>query len=241
MTFGRGAVLCWQLVHSVALIAYCGCGRGADWGDQSTWLRGMGVWWVWKSGRLIALIVQLLWDFVQGRPGRPVDLVTGNGGLMGFENQGDWSLWLYNFYGILCKADRGDQSTWLRGMEVWWVLKIRAIGRSDLYNFMGFCKADRGDQSTWFMRDNFETFKTWNFEIWFDCQGDRGGWLLWFLKCSLVALNWVYGYRQGVTCSLGEWPWVPTRAIDVHGRGAGWTYFRVKQSIWSRKVVKKRP
>ena len=39
-------------------------------------------------------------------------------------------------------------------------LKIRAIDRSDLYNFMGFCKADRGDQSTWFMRDNFETFKT---------------------------------------------------------------------------------
>ena len=39
-------------------------------------------------------------------------------------------------------------------------MKIRAIGRSDLYNFMGFCKANRGDQSTWFMRDNFETFKT---------------------------------------------------------------------------------
>ena len=71
---------------------------------------------------MIALIVPLLWDFVQGRPGRPVDLVTGNGGVMG--------------------------------------LKIRAIDRSDLYNFMGFCKADRGDQSTGFMRDNFETFKT---------------------------------------------------------------------------------
>ena len=26
MTFGRGAVLCWQLVQMVALIAYCGCG-----------------------------------------------------------------------------------------------------------------------------------------------------------------------------------------------------------------------
>ena len=38
-----GVVLCWRLVQSVALIAYCGCGRGADRGDQSTWLRGMGV------------------------------------------------------------------------------------------------------------------------------------------------------------------------------------------------------
>ena len=41
MTLGRGGVLCWRLVQSVVLIAYCGCGRGADWGDQSTWLRGI--------------------------------------------------------------------------------------------------------------------------------------------------------------------------------------------------------
>ena len=26
MTLGRGAVLCWRLVQTVALIAYCGCG-----------------------------------------------------------------------------------------------------------------------------------------------------------------------------------------------------------------------
>ena len=44
MTLGRGAVLCWRLVQTVALIAYCGCGM------------------------------------LRGRPGRPVDLVTGNFG-----------------------------------------------------------------------------------------------------------------------------------------------------------------
>ena len=82
MTLGRGAVLCWRLVQTVALIAYCGCGM------------------------------------LRGRPGRPVDLVTGNfgavggliyfrairavgrsdcsdvlcKGLMDFEHQGGWSL-----------------------------------------------------------------------------------------------------------------------------------------------------
>ena len=43
ITLRRGAVaVAWRLVQTVALIAYCGCGRGADRGDQSTWLRGMG-------------------------------------------------------------------------------------------------------------------------------------------------------------------------------------------------------
>ena len=53
-TLGRGGVedLCWRLVQTVALIAYCGCGM------------------------------------LRGRPGRPVDLVMGNGGLMGFEKSG---------------------------------------------------------------------------------------------------------------------------------------------------------
>ena len=48
MTLGRGGVLCWRLVQSVALIAFCGCGRG-------------------------------------GQLGRPVDLVMGNGGVMGLK------------------------------------------------------------------------------------------------------------------------------------------------------------
>ena len=41
---------------------------------------------------------------------------------------------------------------------------------------MGFCKADLS---------GFEMFKTMKF--WFDCQGDRGGQSLRFLKRSLVA------------------------------------------------------
>ena len=61
MTLGRGAVLCWRLVQTVALIAYCGCGM------------------------------------LRGRPGRPVDLVTGNFGAVGGVDlfpgdQGGWSL-----------------------------------------------------------------------------------------------------------------------------------------------------
>ena len=54
----------WRLVQSVVLIAYCGCGRGADRDDQSTWLRGiLGLWGGWfisgRSGRLVALIARM--------------------------------------------------------------------------------------------------------------------------------------------------------------------------------------
>ena len=83
MTLRRGAVLCWRLVQTVALIAYCGCGM------------------------------------LRGRPGRPVDLVTGNfgdyGGLMDLNiraiGRSDFTT-VWDF----CKADRGDQLTWfMRG------------------------------------------------------------------------------------------------------------------------------
>ena len=60
-------------------------------------------------------------------------------------------------------AEGPTRATSRLGYGEWGVmgLKIRAIDRSDLYNFMGFCArpTDRGGQSTWFMRGNFETFK----------------------------------------------------------------------------------
>ena len=74
-------MLCWQLVQSVALIAYCGCGRGADRGDQSTWLRGiLGLWGGLIYFRAIRAVGHSDCSDVLCK------------GLMDFERQGGWSL-----------------------------------------------------------------------------------------------------------------------------------------------------
>ena len=81
MTLGRGGVLCWWLVQLVVLIAYCGCGRGADRGDQSTWLRGiLGLW----GGLIYFRAIRAI-----GRSDCSDVLCKS---LMDFEHQGGWSL-----------------------------------------------------------------------------------------------------------------------------------------------------
>ena len=158
---------------------------------------------------------------LRGRPGQPVDLVTGNfgavggliyfrviravgrsdcsdvlcKGLMDFEHQGGWSLWLYN-----C---------------------------------MRFCKADRGNQST------LKRLKLWKF--WFDSQGDRGGRSLWFLKCRFVAKLgvWVSPRRYLLTWGMT----VDTDQGDWCSWSRGWldlflSYSRVFEvERWSRKTM----
>ena len=122
------------------------------------------------------------------------------------------------------------------------------------------CQGDRGDWSLWFLKCRtvwdfarptgvtgwlglwgvtLKHFKLWNF--WFDCQGDRGSRSLWFLKRSLVAKLSVrvspkrYLLTWGLTVDTDQGDWCSWLQ--------GWLdlFFKLQQSIWSRKVVKKRP
>ena len=115
-------------------------------------------------------------------------------------------------YRGFCKADQGDRLAWclrsnfetlkiMKFFEIFFffwnfnliVRATEAIGRSDFSNvkLYGILQGRPG----W-----FETFKTMKF--WFDCQGDRGGRSLWFLKHSLVAK---LGVRVSPRCYLLTW------------------------------------
>ena len=92
----------------------------------------------WRLVQAVALITYCGCGVLRGRPGRPVDLVTGN----------------FGDYGGLMD------------------LNIRAIGRSDCTTLWDFDLIVRATEAV--DRSDFSNVVWW--------------------------LNWVYGYRQGVTC-----------------------------------------
>ena len=173
-------------------------------------------------------------------------------------------------------------------------LKIRAIDRSDLYNFMGFCARPTGAASRlglwgvtskrlklwnfWFhlivrateaidrsdfsnvglygiLQDrpgwpvdlvNFESLKLWNFDlIWLSGQLRRSIALISQMQiCGQIGCT---GIAKVLPVDLGnDRGYRPGRLMFMVAGLAGpffffFFFFKLQQSIWSRKVVKKRP